>query len=85
MAAITEAFLNLTLKDLADMRTPSGRGDGIHGGKRQEFFNKLNAQTGDKTYDVELALTTIAQLDNTTKFRDYPEYQTLFLPEFKNT
>lgn len=84
VAAITEAFLNLTLKDLADMRTPSVRGDGIHGGKRQEFFNKLNAQTGERTYDVERALNTIAKLDNTTKFRDYPEYQTLFLPEFKN-
>lgn len=79
---LTEAFLNLTLKDLADIRKPSNK-DGIHGGKRQEFFNKVNQYTNEKIYDVEQALQIVAHLDDTTKFKDYPDFEAMFLPKFK--
>lgn len=82
VADLTEAFSNLTLKDLADMRKPSNK-DGIHGGKRQEFFNKVNQYTKEQIYDVEQALQIVANLDNTTKFKDYPDFEKLFLPKFK--
>lgn len=82
VADLTEAFSNLTLKDLADMRKPSNK-DGIHGGKRQEFFNKVNQYTKEQVYNVEQALQIIANLNNTTKFKDYPDFEKLFLPKFK--
>ena len=82
VADLTEAFSNLTLKDLADMRKPSNK-DGIHGGKRQEFFNKVNQYTKEQIYDVEQALQIVANLDNTTKFKDYPDFEAMFLPKFK--
>ena len=82
VANLTEAFLNLTLKDLADIRKPSNK-DGIHGGKRQEFFNKINQYTNEQIYDVEQALQIVSNLDNTTKFKDYPDFEKLFLPKFK--
>lgn len=82
VADLTEAFLNLTLKDLADIRKPSNK-DGIHGGKRQEFFNKVNQYTKEQVYNVEQALQIVADLDNTTKFKDYPDFEKLFLPKFK--
>lgn len=82
VADLTEAFSNLTLKDLADMRKPSNK-DGIHGGKRQEFFNKVNQYTKEQVYNVKQALQIVANLDNTTKFKDYPDFEKLFLPKFK--
>ena len=82
VADLTEAFSNLTLKDLADIRKPSNK-DGIHGGKRQEFFNKVNQYTKEQVYNVEHALQIVANLDNTTKFKDYPDFEKLFLPKFK--
>lgn len=82
VADLTEAFSNLTLKDLADIRKPSNK-DGIHGGKRQEFFNKVNQYTKEQVYNVEQALQIVANLDNTTKFKDYPDFEKLFLPKFK--
>lgn len=82
VADLTEAFSNLTLKDLADMRKPSNK-DSIHGGKRQEFFNKVNQYTKEQVYNVEQALKIVANLDNTTKFKDYPDFEKLFLPKFK--
>jgi hypothetical protein len=82
VADLTEAFSNLTLKDLADIRKPSNK-DGVHGGKRQEFFNKVNQYTKEQIYDVEQALQIVANLDNTTKFKDYPDFEKLFLPKFK--
>lgn len=82
VADLTEAFSNLTLRDLADMRKPSNK-DGIHGGKRQEFFNKVNQYTKEQVYNVEQALQIVANLDNTTKFKDYPDFEKLFLPTFK--
>ena len=82
IADLTEAFSNLTLKDLADIRKPSNK-DGIHGGKRQEFFNKVNQYTKEQLYNVEQALQIVANLDNTTKFKDYPDFEKLFLPKFK--
>ena len=83
VADITDAFLNLTLKGLADVRKPSIKGDGIHGGKRQEFFNKVNQYTKEKMYDVENALQIIANLDDTKKLRDYEDFEKRFLPKFK--
>ena len=83
VADITDAFLNLTLKGLADVRKPSTKGDGIHGGKRQEFFNKVNQYTKEKMYDVENALQIIANLDDTRKLRDYEDFEKQFLPKFK--
>ena len=82
VADLTEAFSNLTLKDLADIRKPSNK-DGIQGGKRQEFFNKVNQYTKEQVYNVEQALQIVANLDNTTKFKDYPDFEKLFLPKFK--
>ena len=82
VADLTEAFSNLTLKDLADIRKPSNK-DGIHGGKRQEFFNKVNQYTKEQVYNVEQALQIVANLDNTTKFKDYPDFESIFLPKFK--
>ena len=82
VADLTEAFSNLTLKDLADMRKPSNK-DSIHGGKRQEFFNKVNQYTKEQVYNVEQALQIVANLDNTTKFKDYHDFEKLFLPKFK--
>ena len=83
VADITDAFLNLTLKDLADVRKPSIKGDGIHGGKRQEFFNKVNQYTKEKMYDVENSLQIIANLDDTKKLREYDDFEKRFLPKFK--
>lgn len=83
VADITDAFLNLTLKDLSDVRKPSIKGDGIHGGKRQEFFNKVNQYTKEKMYDVENALQIIANLDDTKKLKDYDNFEKRFLPKFK--
>lgn len=82
VADLTEAFSNLTLKDLANIRKPSNK-DGIHGGKRQEFFNKVNQYTKEQVYNVEQALQIVANLNNTTKFKDYPDFEKLFLPKFK--
>jgi hypothetical protein len=82
VADLTEAFSNLTLKDLANIRKPSNK-DRIHGGKRQEFFNKVNQYTKEQIYDVEQALQIVANLDSTTKFKDYPDFEKLFLPKFK--
>lgn len=81
VANLTEAFLDLTMQDLANIRQPAKNGDGIHGGKRQEFFNKVNRETKEHIYHVEEALQIVANLDNTTKFR---EYAIDFLPTFKN-
>lgn len=83
VADLNEAFSNLTLKDLADVRKPAKNGDGIHGGKRQEFFNKINQETNEHIYNVEEALQIINNLDNITKFKDYPDFEKRFLPKFK--
>ena len=83
VADITDAFLNLTLKGLADVRKPAKNGDGIHGGKRQEFFNKVNQYTKEKMYNVENALQIIAHLGDTKKFKDYNDFEKRFLPRFK--